>query len=98
MKSPCKIYMNWVKINFKKKVKTVQACLVCSKEFWGRTSLLQHFKNRKEEVKEKRKINVDKCNYKSISRKHFNNHISTTHLGIHFCVLVVTELLRQRGV
>ena len=32
------------KINFKKKVNTVEVCLVCAMEIWGRPSLLQHLK------------------------------------------------------
>ena len=31
--------------------------------------------------RKKEEEQVDKCNYKSISRKHFNNHIDTKHSG-----------------
>ena len=70
---------------------------MCSKEFWGRKSLLQHLKNRKEEEEKKKKKKLT-----GVTTNLFQESILIITLiqniqEIHFCVLDVSELLRRRG-
>ena len=95
MEIPDEIAMDMAKINFKKKVNTVEVCHVCAKEFWGRPSLLQHLKKHEGIVHQ-----CDKCSYKSSSGKYLKDHISRTHSGItfqcHQCERSFTEKSRLR--
>ena len=60
MEVPDEIATDMTKIDFQKKVNTVEVCHVCAKEFLGRLSLLQHLK-----IHEGIEYQCDKCSYKS---------------------------------
>ena len=79
MKSPYKIYMNWVKINLRRRLTLFRFVLCFLRSSWAGQVFSSTSKTEKKKKKKGKK--EDQCNYKSISRKHLNNHIDKTHSG-----------------